>query len=31
MTPDEARALAEVLLVAAEALEGRPEEVVAWR
>jgi hypothetical protein len=31
MTPDEARALAEVLVVAAEALEGRPEEVVAWR
>jgi hypothetical protein len=31
MTPDEARALAEVLLAAAEALEGRPEEVVAWR
>jgi hypothetical protein len=31
MTPDEARALAEVLLVAAEALEGKPEEVVAWR
>ena len=31
MTADEARALAEVLLVAAEALEGRPEEVVAWR
>jgi hypothetical protein len=31
MTPDEARALAEVLLVAAEVLEGKLEEVVAWR